>query len=135
MKEERKEKRIGRGSVRLPAVRRELGDYVLLEEVGEGAFAKVRLCHGKKDGEKRVMKIYDKFRLHTEEKRKRVGREIEILKGIEHPGVIQLLDSFETADAVCLVMELFSLTSLTAYVRLNRPLPECTLREVTRQLA
>jgi serine/threonine protein kinase len=32
-------------------------------------------------------------------------------------------------------MELFSLTSLSAYVRLNRPLPESTLREVIRQLA
>ena len=85
--------------VKLPIVKtaqQEAGNYILGDLIGEGGYAKVRLCKRKKDGEQFVVKIFDKFKLTTEDKRKSINREVEILKCIKHPSIIKVIDFFET---------------------------------------
>ena len=64
------------------------------EMIGEGGYAKVRMCKRKKDNEQLVVKIFGKFKLITDDKRKAVLREIEIMKCIKHPTIIKIVDSF-----------------------------------------
>jgi serine/threonine protein kinase len=57
-----------RASVKLPSVKGqplETGNYILGEVIGEGGFAKVRLCTRRKDGLQCVVKIFEKFKLVT----------------------------------------------------------------------
>jgi len=49
------------GTIKLPSMRQtaqEIVNYVLGEIIGEGGFAKVRLCTRTKDGEQFVIKIF-----------------------------------------------------------------------------
>lgn len=63
--------------------------------MGEGGYGKVRVCTRKKDNQQFVIKIFNKFKLITDEKRKAVLREIEIMKCIKHPSIIKIIDFFE----------------------------------------
>ena len=124
--------------VKLPSVKHSSSEsvgYVMGELLGEGGFAKVRLCTRKTDGEEVVIKIFQKFRLTTEEKRKSVLREIEIMKCIKHPNIIRIIDCFETNESISIVMEHFSRASLATYARIHRPINDETLRSVIRQIA
>jgi serine/threonine protein kinase len=63
--------------VKLPSVRgpqQDSGNYILGEVIGEGGYGKVRMCTRKRDNEKLVIKIFGKFKLFTEDKRKAVLR-------------------------------------------------------------
>jgi serine/threonine protein kinase len=105
------------------------------ELLGEGGFAKVRKCTRKLDGSEVVMKVFQKFKLTTEEKRKSVMREIEIMKCIKHPSIIRIIDFYETNDSINIIMEYFSKSSLANYARTHRPLSDNSLKTIIRQIA
>ena len=105
------------------------------ETLGEGGYAKVRLCTRKKDHEVLVMKIFPKFKLTTEDKKKAVSKEVEIMKCIKHPSIIKIVDFFETNDNFNIVMEHFSTTSLTEFAKNHRPISDSTMRSIVKQLA
>jgi hypothetical protein len=52
------------------------------------------MCTLKKGGDQFVMKIFEKFRLNTDDKKKGVMREIEIMKCLKHPSIIKIVDYF-----------------------------------------
>lgn len=108
--------------------------YAMGEVLGEGGYGRVRLCTRREDSQQVVIKTVAKFKLTTEEKRKNVMREIEIMKCIKHRNIIRILDFFETSDSINIVMEHFSRTSLAAYAHANRPIPDTTLRKITKQI-
>lgn len=81
------------------------------------------------------MKIFQKFKLTTEDKRKNVLREIEIMKCIKHPNIIKIIDCHETSETISIVMEHFSRDSLATYSRLHRPLTNDILRKIVKQIA
>jgi len=63
--------------VKLPSMKitaQESGNYILGEMLGEGGYGKVRMCTRKKDSASFVMKIFNKFKLITDDKRKAVLR-------------------------------------------------------------
>ena len=62
-------------------------------------------------------------------------REIDIMKCIRHPNIIKILDYFENAESINIVMEHFSRTTLTAYAKKNRPLSDGSLRSIVKQIA
>lgn len=62
-------------------------------------------------------------------------REVEIMRCIKHPNIIKIVDYFETNETVNIVMEHFSLTSLTEFTKTQRPLPDATVRSVVKQIA
>jgi hypothetical protein len=52
------------------------------------------MCNLKKTGAQFVMKIFEKFRLNSDDKKKGVMREIEIMKCVKHPSIIKMIDYF-----------------------------------------
>jgi len=76
--------------------------YKELSPIGEGGFAVVRRGFDRRTNEPVAIKTITKKRAHL----KLYGREIAILKCVQHPSVVRTLDIFETKDKVHVVMEL-----------------------------
>ena len=85
---------------------KQVGDYLLNEEIGSGGFAKVVLGTHIPTGEKVAVKIMDKEQILSDELNKeRVLSEIAILKIVRHNNIIKLYEVMETPQKIFLVME------------------------------
>ena len=85
---------------------KQVGDYLLNEEIGSGGFAKVVLGTHIPTGEKVAIKIMDKEQILSDELNKeRVLSEITILKIVRHNNIIKLYEVMETPQKIFLVME------------------------------
>ena len=85
---------------------KQIGDYLLNEEIGSGGFAKVVLGTHIPTGEKVAIKIMDKEQILSDElNRERVLSEIKILKIVRHNNIVKLYEVMETPQKIYLVME------------------------------
>lgn len=80
-----------------------LDDYQLIRHLGAGAYATVKLAQHKKSKEKVAIKIYPKFKLNDQTKRKAVQREIACMQKISHPNIVKLHEHFDTSKEIYLV--------------------------------
>lgn len=71
--------------------------------MGEGIFAVVKTCQDKYYGRYCILKTIGKAKVFGQEDL--VTRELEIAKMLRHEYLVQVLDSWETCDEDCLVME------------------------------
>ena len=94
--------------------------YQLLHTLGQGEFAKVKLCTKKVNNksEKYAVKLFkrDKIQLN----RKRVKREINIMKELKHQHLVRLIDIVKDPKHVGLVMDYCSGGELFEYILRNR---------------
>ena len=79
-------------------------EYALEQELGEGAFASVSAAVRKADGAQVAIKTLD--RKHELFQGSDVENEITIMRAVEHPTCIRLLDVVEDEGSVHLVEEL-----------------------------
>ena len=85
---------------------KQVGDYLLNDELGSGGFGKVVLGTHIPTGEKVAIKIMDKEQILSDELNKeRVLNEISILKIVRHNNIIKLYEVMETPQKIYLVME------------------------------
>ena len=85
---------------------KQVGDYILNDELGSGGFGKVVLGTHVPTGEKVAIKIMDKEQILSDELNKeRVLNEISILKIVRHNNIIKLYEVMETPQKIYLVME------------------------------
>ncbi|GAB6029508.1 hypothetical protein CHUAL_005262 [Chamberlinius hualienensis] len=78
--------------------------YDLQEELGRGKFGTVFRCNEKHSGKTLAAKFISTMR---SEDRKDVEREVEIMKCLQHPRLLQLYDAFDDGKKeMCLVLEL-----------------------------
>ena len=75
------------------------------ETIGFGGLSTTRKCYHRLSNEVRAVKVTKKEDLEFGE-RKRLLQEIEILKELDHPNVVRLLDVFCTQNKLLLVFEL-----------------------------
>lgn len=89
-----------------------VSNYKFEKVLGHGAYAVVKLAWDKVRAEKVAVKVYEKNVVLDPRKMKNVRREISILKDLEHPNIIKLLDSFDTPKQVivysCKKIEFFN---------------------------
>lgn len=113
-----------------------LEEFAVGKLIGTGAYASVKSAVSKSDGKKVALKTYEKYRLTDPSKKKNVGREIEILKKLEHPNVVRIFDVIETPKQLHLVLEFVPGGSLGAMLkkRQNRRLEELECKGLFRQL-
>ena len=96
---------------------KQIGDYILEEEIGSGGFAKVVQGIHIPTGEKVAIKVLDKLQLMEDpDNLKRVEREIQILKLVKHKNIIKLYEVMETPQKIYLVMELCESGELFDYI-------------------
>ena len=99
-------------------------DFIIQEKLGEGAFGSVHLGINKQTGEKVAIKILEKCRLTRNRQIIRLNREIEILKKVKHPNIIQLYSVIETEKQIFLIMEYIKGKELYQYIVMKTKIPE-----------
>lgn len=75
-------------------------NYIIEALIGTGAGGNVRIAVNKINGKKYALKIYEKIKLCYSFKKASVKSEIEILKSIHHPNIVEILESIETNKQV-----------------------------------
>lgn len=73
--------------------------------IGQGTFGKVRLGTHQITQEKVAIKILEKDKIKDQADVTRVMREIQILKIVRHPNIVQLYEIIETSRQLFLIME------------------------------
>ena len=117
-----------RDSVRsMPSTRRTPNkvnaDYKFGRQLGEGAYAVVRLAYKKSEGKNYAAKIYDKAKLVDEHRRNSVCREVMLMQKLKHPSVVNFSEAFETDQHVYLIIEYVTGKSLHDYLKRQRASP------------
>lgn len=102
--------------------------------LGRGAFGKVSLGMHKATNQLVAMKSINKEFLEEERSRKKVAREVAILKKLQHQNIINLYETFETEKHFLLVTELCPGGDLLNYVRRRRKLTEEAAKYFFKQL-
>ena len=91
--------------------------YKFIKLLGQGAFGKVILAEQVLTGIKVALKAIDKSYIQTESARKKIFREILILKKIKSPHVVKIWESFESSENIFIVMEFLQGGDLLDYLK------------------
>ena len=108
--------------------------YKFVKLIGKGAFGKVTLGIHKLTGKHVAIKTIEKSYMKDEFSRKKVFREVYILKKIRHANVIRLLEVFESSKHLLIVMEYAGGGDLLQYVKKHKRLGETEARTLFRQV-
>jgi 5'-AMP-activated protein kinase, catalytic alpha subunit len=111
-----------------------VSDYSIGKVLGEGGFCEVRLGLHQRSRRKVAIKVIDKVRLSDLNDRKRVAREIKVLKKLHHVCIIRCFDVIDTPSKIYLVMEVATAGSLLDYVRQKKKLDEAEACKVLQQI-
>ncbi|KAM8899608.1 serine/threonine-protein kinase 36 isoform 2-T2 [Spinachia spinachia] len=106
--------------------------YHVLELAGEGSFGRVYKGRKRFTGQVVALKFMPKVG-RSEKELRSLKREIEIMRGLEHPNIVQLFDSFETETEVVVVTE-YAEGHLFQILEDDEKLPESQVREIACQL-
>uniref|UniRef100_A0A8C1ZZA6 non-specific serine/threonine protein kinase n=1 Tax=Cyprinus carpio TaxID=7962 RepID=A0A8C1ZZA6_CYPCA len=106
--------------------------YHILEVIGEGSFGRVYKGRRKFSGQVVALKFIPKVG-RSEKDLRSLKREIDIMRGLKHPNIVLLLDSFETEREVVVVTE-YAEGELFQILEDDGSLPENQVREIACQL-
>lgn len=111
-------------------------NYAVGRQLGQGAYAVVRLGTHKVTKEKVAIKSYEKCKMMDPHRKQSIKREIAILEKIDHQHAIKLIESIDSQKHICLVMEYVGGCSLHGYIkrRANRRIEEVEAKRLFRQI-
>ena len=101
-----------------------LCDFIIKEKIGEGTFSTVKLALNRQTNEKVAIKIMQKDKIILDEDKKRLEREIQVLKILRHPNLVQLYSVIETEEKIYLIMEYIKGIELFDYIVNKKKLQE-----------
>ncbi|NXC02024.1 STK36 kinase, partial [Orthonyx spaldingii] len=107
-------------------------NYHVLEMIGLGSFGRVYQGRRKHSAQVVALKFIPKMG-RSEKELKNLQREIEIVRDLHHPNIIQMLDSFETAKEVVVVTD-YAEGELFQILEDDGSLPEDQVQTIAAQL-
>uniref|UniRef100_A0A674GG09 Serine/threonine-protein kinase ULK3 n=1 Tax=Taeniopygia guttata TaxID=59729 RepID=A0A674GG09_TAEGU len=112
-----------------------LDEFILTEPLGSGTYATVYKAYRKRDTREVVaIKCVNKRSLNRASV-ENLLTEIEILKTIRHPNIVELKDFQWDSEHIYLIMEFCAGGDLSRFIRMRRMLPEKVARVFLQQLA
>lgn len=93
-----------------------VGNYTLLEVVGQGTFGEVWSAVERHTRESVAVKILEKEKIVDDDARQRLVNEIAILQRVQHNNLVQLLEVIEEPDRIYLVTEYVGGGELFSYI-------------------
>jgi serine/threonine protein kinase len=112
-----------------------LGQYLILEQVGEGSMGAVFKAWHRKMRRVVALKVIRKERLASAEVVHRFQREIRAAAQLTHPNIVRAYDADEVDGTHFLVMEFVDGASLARLIKLWGPVPIPLACDFTRQVA
>ncbi|XP_062972829.1 serine/threonine-protein kinase 36 [Elgaria multicarinata webbii] len=106
--------------------------YHVLEMIGEGSFGRVYKGRRKYSAQVVALKFIPKVG-RSQKELKNLQREIEIMRGLHHPNIVQMLDSFETDKEVVVVTD-YAEGELFQILEDDGNLPEEQVQGIASQL-
>ena len=79
-------------------------DYKIECTIGKGSFGTVKRAKHRETGIRYAVKVMSKRKMSADD-RNSLMQEIDIMKTIDHPNIIRMLDLYEDERHYCLVME------------------------------
>ncbi|KAJ9657741.1 hypothetical protein H2201_008054 [Coniosporium apollinis] len=111
------------------------GDYILGQTLGEGEFGKVKMGWKKEGGVQVAIKLIRRETLGSNKSRlQKIYREIEILKGLQHPNIVRLHEMVQTERHIGIILEYASGGELFDYILNHRYLKDNAARRLFAQL-
>jgi uncharacterized protein (TIGR03067 family) len=114
---------------------RSLGQYQLLEKLGQGGMGTVYKARHEKLDRIVALKVLQKHRMVDQQAVARFEREMKAVGSLEHPNIVRATDAGEVDDVPYLVMEYVDGWDLAALLRRLGPLPVADACEIVRQAA
>lgn len=112
---------------------KQVGDFEIIRDLGEGAFSKVKLAVNVKTGQKVAIKIISRENLHGKLK-ENFKSEMNIMFAMDHPGIIKLIHVMRSEKHMFLVLEYAEGGELFTQIAKNGKLDENTSRNYFQQL-
>lgn len=81
-----------------------LEKYDVLSNIGDGNYSTVKKCMNRSTGQYLALKIVENSKL--EEKDRKIEDEVAIVKGMEHPNIVRVVQDFSSDIGIFLLMEL-----------------------------
>ncbi|XP_008257386.1 serine/threonine-protein kinase 36 isoform X1 [Oryctolagus cuniculus] len=106
--------------------------YHVLEMIGEGSFGRVYKGRKKYSAQVVALKFIPKLG-RSEKELKNLQREMEIMRGLRHPNIVHMLDSFETDKEVVVVTD-YAEGELFQILEDDGKLPEDQVQAIAAQL-
>lgn len=111
-----------------------VGDWEILGNISSGSFSVVKLVRNIADFTVAAMKIIDLKEVDSDNERKHIIREINILNKLTHRNIIELIEVYVVNDKVYIIMELAEGGELFDYVLEKDKLDQKEARHFFRQL-
>ena len=118
-----------------PTVLGQLGEYQLLEKLGEGGMGAVYKALHTKLGRQVALKVLPKGRIEDPRAIARFEREMMAVGAVDHPNIVRAMDAREIEGTRFLVMEFVKGLDLGKVVRRLGHLPVADACELVRQAA
>lgn len=114
---------------------KKIGQFVLIEQIGAGAFSTVYKAKNMDTKQKVAIKVVP-INKHSEKNLKRVKQEIDILCSISHPNIMKIYDYKKSQNNWYIILEYCKYGSLNKYIQtyFNGKFPECIAQQVIQQL-
>jgi serine/threonine protein kinase len=92
--------------------------YSFNKKLGEGSFGRVYLGMKKKDKKEVAIKTIDKSRISQKYRDvKCLVREVELLRLLDHPGIVKLYEVYEGKEHIYLIMEYIKGGNLLSHLK------------------
>ncbi|EQL02777.1 serine/threonine protein kinase [Ophiocordyceps sinensis CO18] len=111
------------------------GDFILGNTIGEGEFGKVKLGWKQDSSVQVAIKLIKRDTVGGNPSRlSKIRREVTILRGLQHPNIVRLIDMIETDRYIGIILEYASGGELFDYILNHRYLKDHSARRLFSQL-
>ncbi|KAI9171667.1 Serine/threonine-protein kinase KIN4 [Paramyrothecium foliicola] len=111
------------------------GDFILGNTIGEGEFGKVKLGWKQDSSVQVAIKLIKRDSVGSNPSRlAKIRREVTILRGLQHPNIVRLIDMVETERYIGIILEYASGGELFDYILNHRYLKDQSARRLFSQL-
>lgn len=108
--------------------------YYIIGTIGTGSFSKVKTAQSQKEQKIVAIKLVSKSRAPKDYLNKFLPREIDVVKGLNHPNIIKYFRCIETTRRVYIIMQFAENGSLLDRIRRDGQILEPMARHIYRQL-